>query len=172
MRPLVATACFAGVGLLVVTACFFLAVFGFEYNRVRNLCPAGASRGETAHDAINAMRNYQARGEWDPVGRMLSAVRPYDAFKNDDGRAIHNDGGYRYSAGWHVEAWTKPLIARGYTVGFTYISMEFRCDVYDCGGIDIPNCLTMGGTYTPAADYKTSTNLATSMLDTTPRDLL
>jgi hypothetical protein len=86
-----------GVRLLVGAVCFFMLIFGFENNRVRNLCPAGASKVESAHDAINALRNYQ--GETDMVGRMLSTVRPYDAFKND-GWAVHNDGGYRYSAGW------------------------------------------------------------------------
>ncbi len=63
----------AGVGLLVGAACFFLLIFGLENNRVRNLCPAGASKVESAHDAINAIRNY--RGETDMVGRMLSIVR-------------------------------------------------------------------------------------------------
>jgi hypothetical protein len=105
------------------------------------------------------------------VGRMLSTVRQLDAFKND-GWAVHNDGGYRYGAGWNVKAWTKPLIGRGYTVGFQYISMEFTCDVYECGGIDIPNCLTLSGTYTPAAGNRTFADPPTGPSDTAPRNLL
>jgi hypothetical protein len=127
-------------GVAVAAACFALLIFTFEYNRVQNLCRSAGSRVESVHDAINAMRNSET------VGHMLSAVRQTDAFQRDGYELVYkNDAGHRYYGGWRVKGWTTPL-NRGYTVTFEYLSpeIEMTCEVYDCGGIDIPNCLTMG----------------------------
>jgi hypothetical protein len=101
-------------------------------------------RVETVHDAINAMRNY--RMESDIVGGMLSAFRQTEIFQSDE---------YQYlkGGGWQVEGWSKPFIARGYTVTFNYFVIV-SCEVYDCGAIDIPNCLTFNGN-TPVPSDRT-----------------
>ena len=133
---------------------FISGIFALEYNRVQNLCRSSHSRVETAHDAINAVRNY--RVESGPVGSILSRVRQSKTFQSDGySKFIQNDDGYRYAkgGGWRVEEWTKPMITRGYSVDFEYFDLEFqpvveiKCDVYECGAIDIRNCLTLGGAY-------------------------
>jgi hypothetical protein len=65
--------------LLSVVALFVLAfesaTFVLERNRIQNLCLSGHSRIETAHDAIDVMRNY--RDSSDPVAKScrVSSVR-------------------------------------------------------------------------------------------------
>ncbi len=133
---------------------FVSGIFALEYNRVQNLCRSSHSRVETAHDAINAIRNY--RVESGSVGIILSRVRQSETFQNDRyATFIQNDDGYRYKkgGGWRVEEWTWPMITRGYSVDFEYFDLEFqpnveiKCDVLECGAIDIPNCLTFGAFY-------------------------
>jgi hypothetical protein len=124
---------YAALTLLAIAALFASGIFMLEYQRVQNLCRSAHSRVETVHDAINAIRNYQ--DDLGPVGRILSQVRQTEAFRND---------GYTRDGGWHVEAWTKPLITQGYSVEFAYFNQAVKCAVLDCGAIDVPNCLTLG----------------------------
>jgi hypothetical protein len=90
------------------------------------------------------------------VGIILSRVRQSEAFQSDGySTIIQNDSGYRYrkGGGWRVEEWNKPMITPGYTVEFEYFDLEFqpeaivKCDVFECGAIDISNCLTFGSFY-------------------------
>jgi hypothetical protein len=150
MRKVYVVFIVAGVSILL----FGSGIFALEYNRVQNLCRSSQSRVETTHDAMNAIRSY--RVESGIVGRILSRVRQTDAFQSDGyATFIQNDDGYRYrkGGGWRVEEWTKPWITRGYSVDFEYFDLEFqpvveiKCDVLECGAIDIRNCLTLGGVY-------------------------
>jgi hypothetical protein len=106
-----------------------------EYNRVQNLCRLHSSRIATAHDAIDVMRNYA--DDLSPAGRVLSIARHLDAFRSD---------ARVRGSGWHAEEWIEPLITRGYSVDFDDLDfqIEVKCDVLECGAIDISNCLTMG----------------------------
>ena len=131
------------------------AIFALEFNRVQNLCRSSTSRAENVHDAINAIRNYHDGP--DAVGRALAQVRQTDAFQSDGREPVvqQNDGGYRYrkGGGWSFEERHKPMIAQVYSVDFDYYDFQFqpdveiRCDVYDCGAIDIHNCLTLNAYY-------------------------
>jgi hypothetical protein len=140
----------------ISTLLFILGIFALEHSRVQNLCRSAHSRVESAHDAINAIRNYRVDSDSSPVGLILSRVRQSEAFQSDGySTFIQNDDGYRYrkGGGWRVEQWDKPLISRGYTVDFEYFDLEFqpnvevKCDVLECGAIDVPNCLTFGAFY-------------------------
>jgi hypothetical protein len=154
MRKVYVAIIVTGVSVLL----FGSTILGLEYNRVQNLCRSSTkSRVQTAHDAIDAIRNYQVDlGKFSLVDRILSKVRQTDAFRRDGyATFIRNDDGYRYrkGGGWRVEEWTKPMITRRYSVDFEYFDLEFqpvveiKCDVLECGAIDIPNCLTFGGIY-------------------------
>lgn len=143
---------FAGM-IAIVTVIIFLAIDGYrlQYKNVEHLCQSSSQRVESTHDAINAIRNYQE--ELGPVGRILSLVRRTDAFQNDGYAIINqNDSGYKYpkGGGWWVEEWTTPGIGRVYSVHFQYFDFgyrpfaEIKYDVFECGAIDIRNCLTDG----------------------------
>jgi hypothetical protein len=137
-------------GILILS--MIPAIVVLEYQREQNLCRSSNSRVESAHDAINAIRNY--RGGSYLVENILSRVRQLETFQSDGYSIItqnENDRWYNKGGGWHVKEWTKPFISRGYSVDFEYFDREFRtslveikCDVLECGAIDIPNCLTLG----------------------------
>jgi hypothetical protein len=149
---------FIHIALAVGGICilFFSGIFVLERDRELSLCRSAHSRVETAHDAINAIRNYREDPDSGPVGKILSRVRESDAFQSDVySMFIQNDDGYRYrkGGGWHVEERTSLLFVREYTVDFQYFDLEFmpmveiRCDVLECGAIDVSNCLTFGDYY-------------------------
>jgi hypothetical protein len=141
MRKVLAGLAVAGAGFAVLIACFAVLIFVLEYNRVQNLCRSAISRVENVHDAINAMRNYR---KGDLVGRILETSRQTYAFQHDGYTpGAKYEGGYRVGEGWLVQTWTG-LLNRGYAVEYSYPTIDVMCVVYDCGGIDIPNCLTMG----------------------------
>lgn len=141
--------------LLTVVALFILAVvsssFVLEHNRIQNLCRSSHSRVETAHDAIDVMRNY--RDNSGLVGKVLSRSRQFAAFQNDGYATSRTEDFQTRGGGWLVEEWNEFLITRGYTVTFEYYAPEFRpeievkCDVLECGAIDISNCRTLGAFY-------------------------
>ena len=120
-----------GLSILLIGS----AMLALEYNRVQNLCRSSQSPVETAHDVIDAIRNYRVSSG--PVGRILSLARHLDGFQSD---------GWTKGGGWDVKGWNKPLITRGYSVDFDSRDgqIEIKCDVLQCGAIDISNCLTMG----------------------------
>ena len=135
----------------LIALAFESATFVLERNRIQNLCLSGHSRIETAHDAIDVMRNYRDGSYL--VGKVLSRARQFDAFQNDGYATSRTDDGSTRGGGWLVEEWNTPLITRGYTVTFEYYAPEFRpeievkCDVLECGAIDISNCRTLGAFY-------------------------
>jgi uncharacterized protein YerC len=140
---------------------FVSAISVLEYNRVRDIC-----RGEnqvpvaSQHDVINVIRNYRPEYDahqsgYDAVARVLSKVRKSEEFQNDGYKTVMtNDNGRRYAkgGGWKVEEQTELFFIRIYAVDFEYSDtnlkpagmVEVKCDVFDCGAIDLPNCLTLG----------------------------
>jgi hypothetical protein len=130
MRKIYAAIAAVGASILLLIS----AALALEYSRVQNLCRSHQPPIETAHDAINAMRNYRA--DSGVVGQKLAIARQLDGFQSD---------GYSKDGGWEVKEWNS-LIARGYSVAFHRrdAQIEIKCHVLPCGAIDIPNCLTMG----------------------------
>jgi hypothetical protein len=153
MRKLFVASAIIGIVFLLVV----LDAFKLEVSRVDNLCKSTHLHLATAHDAIDALRNYQVPSNSGPVGKVLSRVRHLDAFRRD-GYSVARTGeiGLRQTTGggWNVKEWTEPLITRGYTVDFYYYdvdefqpAIEVKCDVLECGAIDASNCQTFGGYY-------------------------
>jgi len=129
----VGIACLIGFFAILTTV---VALAALEYRRVSNLCRGASSRVASAQEAMSAIRNY--RGPF-PFPNFLPRLREFEAFQHD---------GFGTNGGWSIEEWTR-LWMHGYTVDFSLNDPQVSiiCEVYECGAVDIHNCLTLGPFY-------------------------
>jgi hypothetical protein len=142
------------ISLVLLVILYNVDYYMIQHNRRQSLCDGAVASIKSAHDAINVIRNYNM--DTGPVGSILSRVRGSEVFENDGYKspAWNRDGQwYGTGGGWHVEEWARPIIEHGYSIEFEYFDnripseLIIRCDVLDCGAIDIHNCKTLGVAY-------------------------